>query len=173
SKVIHYRNSVKKIFLKPEFYSNFIREVRALRKLQKYDFIPKLMNYNEKELSIEMERVEGMDLYTFLREFNKSSSLKEIKIWKIFQIIFRICFILDLEGVYKDEWNRPFKHVIFTDKGVKIIDFDRAVFYSSKRNLTQFMSFVFNFCNLSKDMKMKELAKAFSKFYDKYLNLCK
>ncbi|MFN4219707.1 MAG: hypothetical protein ACK4GJ_02150 [bacterium] len=172
SKVIHYRNSVKKIFLSSQFHSNFIKEVRALKKLQKYDFVPKLIKYDEKELSVEMEKVEGMDLYSFLREFNKlSSESKTTKIWKTFQIILRICFILDLEGIYKDEWNRPFKHVIFTDKCVKIIDFDRSLFYSSKRNLTQFLSFVLNFFNLSKDERIKNLAVKFSKLYDKYLNL--
>jgi len=146
SKVLVFEDRVRKIY-KKVFFSNFIKELEALKKLKNFSFIPRIFSYNEKELYIEIERVEGISFISLLKKYRKNLLSKEI-ILKIFKLLFKICFLMDIEGVYKDEWNRPFKHVIFYDRGVKIIDFDRSSFYSQKMNISQFLSFCFNFFNV-------------------------
>ncbi len=147
SEVVIYSDFVIKKF-KAYLYSNFLKEKTALNKLKKYNFVPQIIESIEKELIIKMEKVEGIELRIIIKNSNDTKFLLNI-----FKIIFKICFILDIEGIYKDEWNRPFKHVIINDKTIKIIDFDRCLICSEKKNLPQFLSFVFNFFNLYKDYK--------------------
>ena len=147
SEVIIYPDFVIKKF-KGYLYSNFLKEKTALNKLKKYNFVPQIIESIEKELIIKMEKVEGIELRIIIKNSNDTKFLLNI-----FKIIFKICFILDIEGIYKDEWNRPFKHVIINNKTIKIIDFDRCLICSEKKNLPQFLSFVFNFFNLYKDYK--------------------
>lgn len=147
SEVVIYSDFVIKKF-KAYLYSNFLKEKTALNKLKKYNFVPQIIESIEKELIIKMEKVEGIELRIIIKNSNDKKFLLNI-----FKIIFKICFILDIEGIYKDEWNRPFKHVIINNKTIKIIDFDRCLICSEKKNLPQFLSFVFNFFNLYKDYK--------------------
>lgn len=147
SEVVIYSDFVIKKF-KAYLYSNFLKEKTALNKLKKYNFVPQIIESIEKELIIKMEKVEGIELRKIIKNSNDKKFLLNI-----FKIIFKICFILDIEGIYKDEWNRPFKHVIINNKTIKIIDFDRCLICSEKKNLPQFLSFVFNFFNLYKDYK--------------------
>lgn len=147
SEVVIYSDFVIKKF-KAYLYSNFLKEKTALNKLKKYNFVPQIIESIEKELIIKMEKVEGIELRIIIKNSNDTKFLLNI-----FKIIFKICFILDIEGIYKDEWNRPFKHVIINNKTIKIIDFDRCLICSEKKNLPQFLSFVFNFFNLYKDYK--------------------
>ncbi|MCX7972841.1 MAG: hypothetical protein N2657_06515 [bacterium] len=132
--------------IKKEFYSNFLREKLALQRLKKYDFVPKLISYDEKNLSIKMEKVQGINLLTIIKLYKNNRLGKELILY-IFKNLFKICFFLDVEGVYKDEWNRPFKHIIITEKNIKVIDFDRSLFNTSRKNVLQFLSFVFGFWN--------------------------
>lgn len=172
--VIHGKKWVKKIFANRGLQANFLKEVKALNVLKKYKFVPKIISYDEKKLVIKMEKIEGENFQNILKKIEKlPQRIKEKIIWEIFEIIFRICFILDLEGIYKDEWNRPFKHIVFTKDYVKIIDFDRTVFFSNKSNLTQFVSFVINFFGGFKDDEEKKVFIEFCKFYKECLNFYK
>ncbi len=165
SVVIIESNFVEKVFLSRELYSNFLRELNSLIVLQKYDFVPRLINYDNEKLSIRMEKIQGISLKQIINFYNCNQVSKDY-ISEIFKQVFEICQILDNEKIYKDEWNRPFKHVIIIDKKVKVIDFDRAVFFSNKKNFTQFASFVFNFWRVKGELggKLEDFVDFCSKY---------
>ncbi|MCS7243256.1 MAG: hypothetical protein RMJ36_00760 [Candidatus Calescibacterium sp.] len=154
--------------IKKEFYSNFLKEEMALRKLQNYHFIPKLLGSDHNFLTIKMEKIEGVNLLTIIKLYRKRK-ISEDLILSIFKIIFKICFVMDLEKIYKDEWNRPFKHVIFAKESIKIIDFDRSVFNTSKKNTLQFLSFVFGFWKMFNTRQFFTYLYEFSIFYEKQI----
>lgn len=148
------------------FYSNFLKEIKALSILQKYPFIPKIISFSERDLTIIIERVEGINLVSVL----KKKPSRDF-ILKIFKVILKICFLLDIEGVYKDEWNRPFKHVILSDY-IKIIDFDRSVFFTNRKNSLQFLSFVLNYFGLDKGSRNFAFVGIWNRHIEKYRNFC-
>ncbi|MCX7758007.1 MAG: hypothetical protein N2169_00100 [bacterium] len=161
-------NSYAEKKIKKEFYSNFLREEIALRKLQNYHFVPKLLGSDHNFLTIKMEKIEGVNLLTIIKLYKKNRLSKEF-ILSIFKIIFKICFIMDLEKIYKDEWNRPFKHIIFTRESIKIIDFDRSVFNTNKKNTLQFISFIFGFWKFFNKGEFFTCLYEFSIFYEKQI----
>jgi len=172
SKVLIFEKKVKKIY-KKELYSNFLKEIEALQKLKNFSFIPKLYNYDKNELFIEIEKAEGKTLLEIIKLYKKGI-IKKDTIIKILKIILKICFIMDIESVYKDEWTRPFKHVIICKENIKIIDFDRCQFYSQKKNINQFLSFYFNFFKISNDKKIiKKQSEFFNFQIDFYKNFNK
>jgi len=169
---------VKKQFLNRDLKANFHKEVMALAKLDKYSFIPKIIYYNSEKLSIIMEYIEGINLKEFidyLQSFKNKLIVKRI-LMKVYKILIKICIILDIEGIFKDEWNRPFKHVILNIKNneifkIYIIDFDRANFNKELRNLPQFLTFVFNNLGFSQYFYLiKEIAYFYRKIFKKYQN---
>jgi predicted Ser/Thr protein kinase len=169
---------IKKQFLTKDLKSNFYKEVISLYKLSKYLFIPKIIYYNPEKLFIIMEYIEGINLKNFidyLQSFRNKLIVKKILI-KTYKILIKICIILDLEGIFKDEWNRPFKHVILKMNnnqilGIYIIDFDRANFNKELRNLPQFLTFVFNNLGFKQYFYLiKEIIYFYRKIFKKYLS---
>jgi predicted Ser/Thr protein kinase len=169
---------IKKQFLTKDLKSNFYKEVISLYKLSKYLFIPKIIYYNPEKLFIIMEYIEGINLKNFidyLQSFRNKLIVKKILI-KTYKILIKICIILDLEGIFKDEWNRPFKHVILKMNnnqilGIYIIDFDRANFNKELRNLPQFLTFVFKNLGFKQYFYLiKEIIYFYRKIFKKYLS---
>jgi predicted Ser/Thr protein kinase len=169
---------IKKQFLTKDLKSNFYKEVISLSKLSKYSFIPKIIYHNPEKLFIIMEYIEGINLKNFidyLQSFRNKLIVKKILI-KTYKILIKICIILDLEGIFKDEWNRPFKHVILKMNnnqilGIYIIDFDRANFNKELRNLPQFLTFAFNNLGFKQYFYLiKEIIYFYRKIFKKYLS---
>jgi predicted Ser/Thr protein kinase len=168
---------IKKQFLTKDLKSNFYREVISLSKLSKFSFIPKIIYCNPEKLFIIMEYIEGINLKNFidyLQSFRNKLIVKKILI-KTYKILIKICIILDLEGIFKDEWNRPFKHVILKMNnnqilGIYIIDFDRANFNKELRNLPQFLTFAFSNLEFKQYFYLiKEIIYFYRKIFKKYL----
>ena len=168
---------IKKQFLTKDLKSNFYKEVIALSKLSKYSFIPKIIYYNPEKLFIIMEYIEGINLKNFidyLQSFRNKLIVKKILI-KTYKILIKICIILDIEGIFKDEWNRPFKHVILKMNnnqilGIYIIDFDRANFNKELGNLPQFLTFAFSNLEFKQYFYLiKEIIYFYRKIFKKYL----
>ncbi|MEN3015012.1 MAG: hypothetical protein ABDH21_03005 [bacterium] len=154
----------------PEFYPNFLKELRALKQLYSYNFIPKLLGYQEKDLSITIQRACGRNLSSILKE----SHTNQLLIEEIFKTILKICIVLDIEGIYKDEWNRPYKHVFVNQhtQEIKIIDFDRSLFFSNRKNTLQFLSFIFNYYGMHKELfsVMCEISRLLESQIMEYIN---
>ncbi|MGC8734487.1 MAG: hypothetical protein ACP5RD_05560 [bacterium] len=177
------RKFIKKQFLSKDLRANFYKEIFALQKLSKYSFIPKLIYYNLDELYVIMEYIEGISLKEFFKKINsvnkdKNSVNKDKKkvLIRIYKILMKICILLDIEGVFKDEWLRPFKHVILNLKndqvlGIYIIDFDRSNFNKELKNFPQFINFVFNNLGFREYFYLaKDISCYYFKVFSKYLD---
>ncbi len=115
----------------------FNRELKNLITLQRFPFVPKIYGYIKSMNAIIMEKIKGESLENFL--------LKE-KDQKRIRMVVRECLLislcLDWINFFSPEFNKPYKHLIVTKKGVKLIDFER--FRKSRRsNFTQLISYFF------------------------------
>ncbi len=117
-----------KVFRKG-FRYNFEKEVKFLRLLQPFGFVPKLYFVDPVDTKIVMERIRGKKIRD---EMNA----------KVLERCLDICFILDTIGVHKEEMNHPDRHIIVSDKRVYFIDFERSVLTSKPANLTQFCTYL-------------------------------
>jgi HemK-related putative methylase len=115
--------------------NTILHEVKFLKILNKKNIGPKLLFHTKKFFVYEF--VEGK----FILDFIQSSSKKDI--FSIINKIFNQCFIMDKLGINKFEMHRPIKHII-VDKNLKpvLIDFERARFSKSPKNVTQFCDFL-------------------------------
>ncbi len=169
---------IKKQFISYDLRANFYKEIFSLQKLNKYPFVPKLIYYDLSNLYFIMEYINGVNLKNLLKIFGilNDYKIKKKILNKIYKILIKVCIILDLEGIFKDEWNRPFKHVIFKIKenkilGVYIIDFDRANFNKDLKNLPQFLTFVFNNLKFNQYFYLlKKINTYYRKIFSNYLN---
>lgn len=168
-------NLIKKQFLSKDLRSNFYKEIIALQKLSKYSFVPKLIYYDFNEIYIIMEYVYGISLKEFLKKINLVNKSKKKILIKIYKILMKICILLDIEGVFKDEWLRPFKHVILNLRcnqllGIYIIDFDRSSFNKELKNFPQFLNFIFNNLGFREYFYLiKDISNYYVNFFYKYL----
>lgn len=169
---------IKKQFISYDLRANFYKEIFSLQKLSKYPFVPKLIYYDLNKLYFIMEYIDGINLKNLLKILNYivNDKLKKKLLIKIYKVLIKICIILDIEGIFKDEWNRPFKHVIFKIKenkiyGIYIIDFDRANFSKDLKNLPQFLTFAFNNLGFMKYFYLlKKYNLYYRKIFSRYLN---
>ncbi len=169
---------IKKQFISHDLRANFYKEIFSLQKLNKYSFVPKLIYYDLSNLYFIMEYIDGINLKNLLKIFDilNDDKIKKKMLNRIYKILVKVCIILDLEGIFKDEWNRPFKHVIFKIEenkilGIYIIDFDRANFNKDLKNLPQFLTFAF--INLKFNQYfylLKEINIYYKKVFSNYLN---
>jgi len=122
-----FREGVKAIKkFKTGFELNFKKEIYFLKKLQQYDFVPRLYGWDEKELEVTMEFIEG----NFIRD-----TAPELV---ILRKCFNVCHTLDLLGIHKEEMHRPDRHIIIRDGIPYFIDFERARETRKPSNVTQF-----------------------------------
>ena len=179
---------VKKQFLSSEFKANFFKELLAYKKLSYYSFIPRLFSYNENEFFLILEYIEGINLKDLIKKIKITNHInKEDKrkvffnlMLKIYKVLIKICIVLDIEGVFKDEWNRPFKHVIFKFNenrdlvGIYIIDFDRSVLNKNLKNLPQFLTFIFNNLGFNNYFYLlRDIIKYYREVFGNYLSFKK
>lgn len=131
------RNTIIKRF-KEGLIKNYEKEKLFLNKLQRFGFVPKIISYDDNKLEIEMEYIDGMYFIDFLLMKDK----EEIR--NILKKIIKICYILDRLRIEKEEFTRPYKHIIIKDGKIYLIDWERARIKERPSNLTQFMSFMIN-----------------------------
>lgn len=111
-------------------------EYQILKNLSDLDFVPKVIDYyNKNSEFFTYQFIEGEHLEDYLEKINSKSEL----IWFIRTAIKNI-YKLDKKGIWKKEFNHPYKNIIVSDD-VYFIDFERAT-HSKKRNLNQFLSFL-------------------------------
>lgn len=130
-----------KVF-KPQFKYNFWKEVRYLTILQRRGFVPKIYRYNPRDLTVEMEFVNGLKI----REFVKERDFDEVV--EVLKACMDICFYLDRMRVQKGEMNRPDRHIIVSDR-IVFIDFERACENPKPSNVTQFLEYIMKVTDLS------------------------
>jgi putative serine/threonine protein kinase len=111
-------------FFKKQFEYNFFKEVKFLTLLQPFGFVPKLYFIDPENLMVVMQRLEG-------------KKIRDCINLKLAVECLKICFLLDMMGIQKEEMNHPDKHIIVADR-VYLIDFERSHFSSKPSNLTQF-----------------------------------
>ncbi len=163
------RGTVIKRF-KEGLYRNFEKEVRILKQLSNYDFVPKLFSFNNEKMEIEMEYIRGINLREFLRRERDRD-----KIFNVIKKIFEICFILDKHKIQKEEMNNPEKHIIISDDRIVFIDFERAVEKNRPSNVTQFVEYLYKKkevlekfgIKLNEKSKVIEYLKKYKKEYTK------
>ncbi|AEA46624.1 hypothetical protein [Archaeoglobus veneficus] len=119
---------------KPGLEVNFRKEVYFLEKLQPYGFVPRLYGYDDRNLEIEMEFIEGQ----YIRDIDMGSEEGR----KIVERCFEICYTLDRLGIQKEEMHRPDRHIIVRNGKPYFIDFERAHETSKPSNVTQFAVYV-------------------------------
>ena len=83
-----------------------------------------------------MEEIKGKDYKTLKKEKNFE------KINDLFKKSIIICYLLDKINLNKFEMNRPNKHIIYSNKKVYFIDFERSTISNKTKNLTQFVDFI-------------------------------
>ncbi len=157
------RGTVVKKF-KKNLIKNFRKEVYFLKKLEGYDFVPKIYDYNEKKLSVEMEFVEGKPLKKIVQEGDH----REIK--DILKKLFEIAKKLDEMGIDKGEMVDPEKHVYVDGDRIILIDWERARESKKPQNVTQLIAYVVRNKKLRDLLEIDEkrvidLAKQYKKNY--------
>ena len=121
------KNSIVKINSKNH------KEILILKKLEKYNFVPKL--YFSNSNLIIMEKIEGKEFDKFIENNSKKNILE------IIQKCFKICYELDKLKIQKFELTNPYKHILIDEnKIVKFIDFERSLFVNKiPKNQRQFL----------------------------------
>lgn len=108
-------------------------EVHFLKILNNYGIGPKLLDHRKNKIILEY--VKGLPLLKYIENSNKT------KIKKVIRNILNQCYILDSLKINKFELTNPYKDIIVSKKPV-MIDFERARFTNSPKNLTQFSQFL-------------------------------
>lgn len=118
------------------------------KKIQKYSFFPKIIEYNEK-------------LKFMIREFVKGKEIQGIKLnkYKINRLL-KLAFILDKEGINQQELTNPFKHIFIYKKKIMMIDFERAKTSIKPKNLSQITQYLCKKLTINP----KELIKLMKKY---------
>lgn len=116
-----------------ELKYNFYKEVYFLKGLDKFGFVPKIIKYDPKNLSIYMEKIDGIRIWDFI----KNEDPKKVK--EILRKILDICYFLDKNGIEKTEMRNPYKHILIKYPKVYFIDWERSYEKENPRNLSKFI----------------------------------
>lgn len=111
-------------------------EANWLKKLNKREIGPKLIYANKDYFMYHF--IEG----DFILNYIAKSSKNQIK--KILKNILNQMHKLDKLKVDKEEMHHPLKHVLIKNEKACLIDFERAHYSASPKNVTQFCQFIMN-----------------------------
>lgn len=138
-------------------------EARWLKRLKKYEWVPKLVEYNKELRYVKYRFVNG----DFLPEFAENKNVE--KLAEVVKKSLKICRELDKIGINKKEMHQPKKHIIIDYPKVTFIDWERCYETEKPQNVTQFMMYVAVAANsVSKSLKIdRKKAIKFSKEYKK------
>ena len=148
--------TIKKKNPKSEAISRMENEASFLKKLNKYNIGPKLIDSGKDYLVYKY--VEGILFIDYIK--------KNKKIFPIIKDILNQCRVMDKLKINKLEFTRPIKHVFIKNKKATIIDFERCYTTETPKNVTQFCQF------LMKD-ELKEHFKINKKEFIKILKIYK
>lgn len=109
-------------------------EAKWLERLNRHNIGPKLLFFDKDCFAYEY--IDGDFIADYIQKSDKSSIKKAIK------NIFRQMFILDKLKVDKEEMHHPLKHIITRKNKPYLIDFERAHYAKSPKNVTQFCQFI-------------------------------
>ncbi|BFI73026.1 hypothetical protein YN1_0130 [Nanoarchaeota archaeon] len=147
-------NTIIKKF-KDNLVKNYEKEKYFLTILKDYGFVPKIINYNDNKLEIEMEYINGKSF----EELAKDEKIKYIE--KILDIL----FLLDKLKIQKEEMQRPYKHIIIKDDKIYLIDWERSKIKNNPSNLTQFIQYLIKDKIIPFNKEIIELLKEYKRNY--------
>jgi len=150
------RNTVIKKF-KKGLEKNYEKEKEILLELKDYDFVPKIISWNDEEKWIEMEYIEGK----LFRYWDKEELLKNL------EKILDICYLLDKKGIKKEEFHRPFKHIALVGDRIVLFDWERAKKTNKSNNLNQFIQYLIDYGFVPLTDYLIELLKEYKKNHSK------
>ncbi|MGB9674783.1 MAG: hypothetical protein ACPLX8_01475 [Nanopusillaceae archaeon] len=125
------RNTIIKRF-KKGLTKNYEKEKYFLNFLKDYGFVPKIISYDDSNLEIEMEFIDGKKF----KDLNINEKIKYI------DRILDILFLLDKLKIEKEEMQRPYEHIIIKENKIYLIDWERARIKDKPSNLTQFIQYL-------------------------------
>ncbi|MFA6089371.1 MAG: hypothetical protein WC755_05880, partial [Candidatus Woesearchaeota archaeon] len=123
---------IKKENEKSDSNSTMLKEATFLKKLNIHKIGPKL--YYSDNNSVVMEKLNGDIIQNF--------DLKEKKNKYIAISVLKQCFIMDKLGINKFEMTNPYKHIFVSGKKVTMIDFERCIYTTKPKNVTQFCEYL-------------------------------
>ncbi len=109
-------------------------EAGWLKRLNRHGIGPKLLFFYDDFFACEY--IDGDFIYDYFRKSGKAGIKKALK------NIFRQMFILDKLKIDKEEMHHPLKHIIMRKNKPYLIDFERAHYAQSPKNVTQFCQFL-------------------------------
>lgn len=143
-------------------------EAKWLKRLNHHNIGPKLFFTGNGYFVYEY--IDGNFILDYIKKSNKNNIKKTLK------TVFNQMFILDRLKIDKEEMHHPFKHVIVSKNKPYLVDFERAHYSSSPKNVTQFCQFLIsgNVSGLLRNKGIKidrggiiELAMAYKKMQNK------
>ncbi len=150
------RNTIIKKF-KENLRLNYEKEKYFLLKLKDFDFTPKIIDFDDSEMKIEMEYIKGKTLKEVIKKGKLTVDL--------IKDILEICYTLDKLRIDKGEMNRPWEHIIISDR-IVFIDWERAKETRKPSNVTNFLQFLhkIKFIDIT---KIKDILRKYKKTYDR------
>ncbi len=110
------------------------REFEILKKLNKHSIGPKAYALSS---GLIMELLKGPTIEEYITKASRASIL--IMLSKVLKKLRK----LDSLGYSKQEMTNPYKHIIITKKGPRLLDFERCRFTRSPSNVTQFLNYLY------------------------------
>ncbi|BBL45604.1 putative serine/threonine protein kinase [Nanobdella aerobiophila] len=150
------RNTIIKKFNK-DLLLNYNKEKFFLNFLRNYSFVPKILSYDNNNLEIEMEYIDGI----YFKYIDRSKKIDYLE--KLLDIL----FLLDRLGIEKREFTRPYYHIILKDDNIYLIDWERATIKERPSNLTQFLQYIIKYYNIGNN-KIFDLLKLYKRNYTIY-----
>jgi release factor glutamine methyltransferase len=115
-------------------YYNSSEEAKFLKILNKYGIGPKYISHKKDEL--QMEYIKGNRILDYLEKSTKK------QIIDILDKILNQLFIMDELKINKLELTNPYKHIIVRNHIPIQIDFERCIYTTKPKNVTQFIQFL-------------------------------
>lgn len=136
-------------------------EVYWLKRLNKHNMGPKLIDYGENYLVIGY--IKGKRFIDYFKETKDKKKLNKIII-----NIFNQCYMMDKLKVNKYEMHNPYKHIIIQKGRPVMIDFERCRKTNKPKNITQFCQFLLKLGFKVDRNQLLRLLIDYKKSYDKY-----
>ncbi|MCD6464730.1 methyltransferase [Candidatus Woesearchaeota archaeon] len=129
---------------KPGFERNVKKECSLLKRLSRHGFVP--MVYDCKNNWVAMQFIKGLTIHELLSQALQPGKTDQIllrkKILKVLKHCLKNCYLLDVEGLTKQEMHRPQKHIIIKNGKCFFIDFERCFEAEKPKNVTQFCQYL-------------------------------
>lgn len=109
-------------------------EAKFLKILNDYNIGPKLIMHDEDYLMYIF--VEGIFIEDILKDYSKKNIIS------VLTNVFEQMYKMDQLNINKFEMHHPYKHILIKNKGIILIDFERARYTQDPKNVTQFCDFI-------------------------------